>query len=124
MLERGPGLFDNLLEELTVRVAARLRHQHKFARSLPVRAELLDSYRLPVRIARAREDVFVLFSGKVFDDFRLGERWRRFRLGYICDTVNVMLRRRRERSLRSVLRVQQSAMHCSQSEKDNAAQKE
>ena len=62
MLERGMRPLDNLLEQLPVRVAARLRHQHKFARRLAVRAEFLDSYRFPVRIARAREDVFVLFS--------------------------------------------------------------
>jgi len=60
----------------------------------------------------------------VFDDFRLRERWWRFRLGYIRDTVNVMLRRRREGPLRRVLRVQQSPMHSHQNEKNNPAQKE
>ena len=61
MLECGSRPLDHLLERLPVRIAARLCHQHKFARRLPVRSKLLDSYRFPVGIARAREDVFVLF---------------------------------------------------------------
>jgi len=80
---RSTGAFQLPFRIASVRVAARLRHQHKFTGRLPVRTELLDSNRLPVGIVSAREDVLVFFLGKALDDFGLGERWRRFRLWFI-----------------------------------------
>src|SRR2546429_2486337 len=114
MREGRTRLFDYFFEQFPFHVAARLSHHDKFPRRLPVRTKLLDSNRLPVGIVRAREDILVFFLGKSLDDFSLGERRWRFRLGFISDTRDVMLRRRSDRPLRSILRLQRRSLNSGQ----------
>src|SRR6266705_4160001 len=106
MLEGGARPFDCLLEWLSIHIAARLSHQHKFSRRLPVRAEFLDSNRFPVHITAARLDVLILFCRKALDDIGFGERRRRLWLGYISDARDVMLWRWSDWPLWSILLAQ------------------
>ncbi len=111
VLEGGARSFNNLFECLPLHVPARLSYQHEFARWLSVCPELLDPNRLPVGIVCAREDVFVFLHGETLDDFGFGKRRRRRRLRYISDARDMMLRRRNQRPLRRILRVQRRSVN-------------